>query len=595
MPSTIAAGATRTKSVRSFPLVQFKALDAIQGVFEGYLAVFNNEDLGGDVIQPGAFTKTIAELAAKQQHRAGLGAPAARYLLPIFWNHDPDVPIGGFTDLREDSVGLFVRAELDMDKESARDAYSGLSKGYVPGMSIGYLVMKPPTYKNGIRYLTELRLIEGSVTPIPMNEEALALEVKTATGKSSWPLGDRNRAWDNTAAHKRIVAWATDSDGNVDAAKLKSVHFYSPDGDAAENVSEYKLLFCDVVSGSVKAMPKGIFACAGSHGVEATQDIPADEQDAIKSKISAYYARMRKEFDDDSLYPSWEQQNGGKSMQRRSRKSQQQPQQRQQSSGQQQQQQAGAQRVKARSFEQVYNTDREAADLLEDLDDMWEALRESIVSILIEGSSSNGDNSVLAESLSQFGVKVTEWAQMAEMQDCWAEIADRAEDNADWYTEYATTPPDDPYYYGYMSRDMRRTGRKAGRAISQANHDHMSAAMQGMRDAHSAMDAHMKDMQELLDATAPNNAAKPSDATDTSQDTGAQSGDGKSAYIRGGAGAGAAPNNTPAGALAGNTTPQGASEQPDVDAINMALQITAIRAEMDLKQRKQRAAATAVA
>lgn len=175
---------TRTKNYRDFPLVEFKALNDVEGVFEGYLATFGNEDLGGDIIQSGAFTKTINDLKAKQAHRKSLNAPSGRYMLPIFWNHNPDIPIGGFTELREDKTGLFVRAELDMDKESGRDAYSGLSKGYVPGMSIGYFNVKAPTYKQGVRYLVELALIEGSPTAIPMNEEALALDVKNQSASS---------------------------------------------------------------------------------------------------------------------------------------------------------------------------------------------------------------------------------------------------------------------------------------------------------------------------------------------------------------------------------------------------------------------------
>ncbi len=30
------------------------------GIFEGYVSVFNNVDLGGDVILPGAFTDSLA-------------------------------------------------------------------------------------------------------------------------------------------------------------------------------------------------------------------------------------------------------------------------------------------------------------------------------------------------------------------------------------------------------------------------------------------------------------------------------------------------------------------------------------------------------
>src|SRR5579859_2551658 len=141
------------------------------------------------------------------------------------------------------------------------------------------------------------------------------LAQKGASGKATWPLGERDAAWDGGAAHKRIVAWATKADDSVDTGKLKSVHFFSPDGDAAENVSDYKLLFCDVVGGDIKAMPKAIFACAGSHGVESTTGISDSDKAAIKGKISAYYKRMAKEFDDDSIVAPWDKDDGGKAAQ----------------------------------------------------------------------------------------------------------------------------------------------------------------------------------------------------------------------------------------------------------------------------------------
>jgi hypothetical protein len=130
--------------------------------------------------------------------------------------------------------------------------------------------------------------------------------MKSASGKSDWPLAERDRAWDNGAAHKRLVAWAggADNTDDLDVGKFKSVHFWSPDGDATKNISEYKLAFCDVIDGKVMAIPRAIFACAGGHGVDAA-DIPADDKATIKGKIESYYARMRKEFDDDTITVPW--------------------------------------------------------------------------------------------------------------------------------------------------------------------------------------------------------------------------------------------------------------------------------------------------
>lgn len=139
-----------------------------------------------------------------------------------------------------------------------------------------------------------------------MNELARRLEAKGASGKTTWPLGARDAAWDGGAAHKRIVAWATKADDTVDTAKMQSVHFYSPDGDDAQDVSKYKLLYCDQVDGEIRAMPRAIFACAGSHGVDGTTGISADDEASIKSKIETWYAKMRKQFDDDTIVVPWD-------------------------------------------------------------------------------------------------------------------------------------------------------------------------------------------------------------------------------------------------------------------------------------------------
>lgn len=127
---------------------------------------------------------------------------------------------------------------------------------------------------------------------------------KSATGKTDWPLAERDRAWDSGAAHQRIVEWSGGTD-DPDVNKLKSVHFFSPDGDDVQSVSKYKLLFADVIDGAVKAVPRAIFACAGSHGVDATTGIPDDEKATIKGKIATYYDRMAKEFDDPSIVVPW--------------------------------------------------------------------------------------------------------------------------------------------------------------------------------------------------------------------------------------------------------------------------------------------------
>lgn len=112
-------------------------------------------------------------------------------------------------------------------------------------------------------------------------------------GKSGLPLGERFAEWDGPAAAKRVREWAGVDGDNPDWAKYGQAFFWH-----AENPSklgDFKLPFADVVGGKLTAMPRGIFAAAasmqGSRGEKP--DIPGADVDGVKSKISAYYRKMK--------------------------------------------------------------------------------------------------------------------------------------------------------------------------------------------------------------------------------------------------------------------------------------------------------------
>jgi uncharacterized protein len=138
------------------------------GELEGYAAVFGNVDLGGDVIEPGAFTKSIEETGGQ---------------VPILWQHDRYEPIGVSTKLEQDRYGLRVKGQLNMDVQRAREARSLLQQGALQGLSVGYKAVKKSTV-NGARHLKEMALKEFSPVVFPMNELALA-QVK-ADGDVVW-------------------------------------------------------------------------------------------------------------------------------------------------------------------------------------------------------------------------------------------------------------------------------------------------------------------------------------------------------------------------------------------------------------------------
>lgn len=91
-----------------------------RGMFSGYAAKWNGVDSYGDTLLPGAFADTLKAATPK-----------------MFWNHEWDMPIGKWTLLREDHIGLFVKGELTPELGQAEDVYSALKHGTLDGLSIG--------------------------------------------------------------------------------------------------------------------------------------------------------------------------------------------------------------------------------------------------------------------------------------------------------------------------------------------------------------------------------------------------------------------------------------------------------------------------
>ena len=139
-----------------------------KGIFTGYGSIFGNEDQGNDIMQKGAFTKSL------------VNRPVSK--VKMLYQHKTDEPIGVFTDMYEDSKGLFVKGQLAMGTQKGREAYELLKMGALDGMSIGFRAdPEKQGYnenKRGVRTLKEVDLMEISLVTFPMNESALIETVK---------------------------------------------------------------------------------------------------------------------------------------------------------------------------------------------------------------------------------------------------------------------------------------------------------------------------------------------------------------------------------------------------------------------------------
>lgn len=150
---------------------EFKFADAEtmqRGEFEGYASTFGNVDLGGDVVERGAFTETLKKRA-----------PAD---IALFFNHKSlGVPIGDWVEMRENDRGLVVKGRIDLEDPEGRRVHNAMAKGRLRGLSIGYRVTPGGSEMvRGVRRLKSLELHEISVVTSPMNTRAQMSRVKAA-------------------------------------------------------------------------------------------------------------------------------------------------------------------------------------------------------------------------------------------------------------------------------------------------------------------------------------------------------------------------------------------------------------------------------
>lgn len=156
--------------------LNIKAVGAT-GEFEGYGSVFGVKDSYGDIVVPGAFAKSLNNWKAKG-------------MLPaMLWQHRMDEPIGIFTEMYEDEVGLYVKGRLLIeDDPMAKRAHAHMQAGSISGMSIGYILKEWEWDKPKEAYiLKEIELWEVSLVTFPANDEARVAEVKSALSSGELP------------------------------------------------------------------------------------------------------------------------------------------------------------------------------------------------------------------------------------------------------------------------------------------------------------------------------------------------------------------------------------------------------------------------
>ena len=260
--------------------LKIKEVDDSSGEFVGYAAIFGNVDLQGDVIEKGAFRKTIQEQSN----------------VPILWQHDTTQPIGVTVEIDEDDRGLLVKGKLNLETQRGREAYALIKQGAIKGLSIGYDVVKD-VIESGVRKIKEIRLWEWSLVTFPANPLAEVTNVKTAVAPHTPPVSESSN-WNADEAEQRVREWASDGD-TIDWAKYREA-FAWYDSENPERFGSYKLPHHDIENGQLVTVWRGVAAAAAAlSGARGGVDIPTADIDGVKQHLSTHY----KQFNQT---PPWE-------------------------------------------------------------------------------------------------------------------------------------------------------------------------------------------------------------------------------------------------------------------------------------------------
>lgn len=144
--------------------IELKAIgDA--GEIEGYASTFGNRDLVGDIVQRGAFARTLK------------GRPANQ--IAMLWAHDSKRPIGVWDEVEEDALGLRVKGRILTQTRDGSDAFEFAKAGAARGLSIGYRTIKSRrSAELKARLLDDVDLFEISLLPVQANSLARVERVK---------------------------------------------------------------------------------------------------------------------------------------------------------------------------------------------------------------------------------------------------------------------------------------------------------------------------------------------------------------------------------------------------------------------------------
>lgn len=169
----------------------FKAGPINDNEVEGLASAYGNIDHAGDIVERGAYKRTLDRFNASAKG------------MPFLAHHRHDKPIGRILELRDSDEGLYFKARFS-DSHDGQNVRSQFLDGTLDSFSIGYRVLQKQTDRVNDRKvlrLKEIALHEISAVTFPCNELAKLTAVKGDIA-SSFPdlsLEDQQRVADFAA------------------------------------------------------------------------------------------------------------------------------------------------------------------------------------------------------------------------------------------------------------------------------------------------------------------------------------------------------------------------------------------------------------
>jgi HK97 family phage prohead protease len=184
---SVAWDENKTKTMNKYEIksgFEIKDMDRSRREVAVYLAKFGNVDSDNDVIQKGAFKKSIQE--------RGPESPSNRKIA-FLRHHDWEKQIGVFSKIQEDDNGLFAVGRLGTST-MGEDAWRDYQDGIIKEHSVGFQRVSDKTKwvkdtsnpMGGFTLLQEVKLWEGSAVTFGANELTNVVDIMKSETKKTY-------------------------------------------------------------------------------------------------------------------------------------------------------------------------------------------------------------------------------------------------------------------------------------------------------------------------------------------------------------------------------------------------------------------------